>query len=212
MIGNAAGGTPIQADLFGAPARPRSAAPEGFRYWPRILAPGRSAGLAARLAELPFVPYEFQGYVGNRRVVSFGRRWNPAARAVEPAAPPPGFLAELRDEVAAATGLRAAEFVQVLVNEYPPGAGIGWHRDRPAWGRVLGVSLLAPCTFRLRRRNGEGWDRASPVLEPDSAYLLSGEARRAWEHSITPMAALRYSVTFRTLARPFSRRPHAPAA
>lgn len=97
-------------------------------------------------------------------------------------------------------GLPAEDFVQALVNEYQPGAGIGWHRDRPVYGRILGVSLLSPCIMRLRQKRGAGWARAGAPLAPGSAYLLSGEVRRDWEHSITPMTALRYSITFRTQA------------
>jgi len=66
--------------------------------------------------------------------------------------------------------------------------------------RVVGVSLLAPCTLRLRRRVGRGFERSAQALEPRSAYLLSGAARSDWEHSIAPLAELRYSVTFRSLA------------
>jgi alkylated DNA repair dioxygenase AlkB len=97
-------------------------------------------------------------------------------------------------------GLAPEALVHALVNEYPPGAPIGWHRDKAAFGQVVGVSLLSPCTLRFRRPDGSGWERRSLTLEPRSAYWLAGEARLAWEHSIPPVEALRYSVTFRTLA------------
>jgi len=87
------------------------------------------------------------------------------------------------------------------VTEYAPGAGIGWHKDKAIFGEIVGVSLLAPCTFRLRRREGTGWQRLSFIAEPRSAYLLSGPSRMLWEHSIPPLDRLRYSVTFRNLAR-----------
>jgi alkylated DNA repair dioxygenase AlkB len=86
---------------------------------------------------------------------------------------------------------------QVLLNEYQPGAPIGWHRDRPIFAEVVGISLLAPCAFRLRRRTDAGFERVSVRLEPRCAYLLSGPARGVWEHSIPPVDALRYSITFR---------------
>lgn len=97
-------------------------------------------------------------------------------------------------------GLDETAFVQVLVNEYAPGAGIGWHHDRPVYGEIVGVSLLAPCVMRLRRKAGAQWRRAGAALEQGSVYRLSGEARQDWEHSISPMTVLRYSITFRTLA------------
>jgi alkylated DNA repair dioxygenase AlkB len=87
-----------------------------------------------------------------------------------------------------------------LVTEYAPGAGIGWHRDRPVFADVIGISLLAPCRFRLRRKQGETWQRAALDLAPRSTYLLRGPVRYEWQHSIVPMEELRYSVTFRSRA------------
>jgi alkylated DNA repair dioxygenase AlkB len=88
---------------------------------------------------------------------------------------------------------------QVLVTEYAPSAGIGWHRDRPEFKDVVGVSLRSPCLFRLRRKKDIRWERASIELQPRSAYLLRGPARTDWQHSIPPIDDLRYSVTFRSL-------------
>jgi alkylated DNA repair dioxygenase AlkB len=111
----------------------------------------------------------------------------------------PAFLLPVRASAAAFAGIAATEFAQVLLTEYPPGATIGWHKDRGVFGRVVGVSLLAPCTFRFRRKAGAKWQRASFIAEPRSAYLLDGPARTEWEHSIPAVDALRYSITFRTL-------------
>jgi alkylated DNA repair dioxygenase AlkB len=86
-----------------------------------------------------------------------------------------------------------------LVSEYGVGAPIGWHRDKDVFGMVVGVSLLASCTFRLRRKVGVKWERVSITVEPGSVYLLSGPARAVWEHSIPPVDELRYSLTFREL-------------
>jgi alkylated DNA repair dioxygenase AlkB len=86
---------------------------------------------------------------------------------------------------------------QILVTEYAPGASIGWHRDKPMFEDVIAISLLAPCILRFRRKQGDGWERASVGIGPRSAYRLRGPARREWEHSIPPLARLRYSVTFR---------------
>lgn len=96
-------------------------------------------------------------------------------------------------------GLPARQLQHVLVMEYGPGAAIGWHRDKGVFGQMVGISLLSPCTFRLRRPSGTGFDRVSLTAEPRSAYLLSGPAREEWEHSIPGVDALRYSVTFRNL-------------
>ncbi len=88
----------------------------------------------------------------------------------------------------------------MLVTEYGPGAGIGWHRDKAVFGRVVGISLLSPCVFRMRRSVAKRkWERVNLMVEPRSAYLLSGPARYEWEHSIPQTDALRYSITFRNL-------------
>lgn len=120
---------------------------------------------------------------------------------VETGEPIPEMLLPLLDKVAAFTGLAHETFRHALVTEYSPGAGIGWHRDRPPAVAIAGVSLVSPCTFRLRRKTGDKWDRASILAAPRSAYLMSGPARSDWEHSIPEVEALRYSVTFRTVRR-----------
>ena len=111
----------------------------------------------------------------------------------------PEFLSRVRDAAAHFSGAPSAALQQVLVTEYASGAAIGWHKDRPVFGEVVGVSLLAPCTFRFRRKAGVGWERRSFVADPRSAYLLQGPSRTEWEHSIPAVENLRYSITFRTL-------------
>jgi alkylated DNA repair dioxygenase AlkB len=184
-----------QTDLFAAP----SGLPEGFRYYPEVLSVEEEEALARELGALPFKPFNFQGFLANRQVVSFGYRYDYDRRAVVEAAPFPSFLIPLRRKVAAIFDRPEETFRQVLINEYRPGAGIGWHRDKAQFDEVVSVSLLAPCTLRFRRKAGQTWDRASLTAEPRSAYLLSGPARTAWEHSIPALDRLRYSITLRTL-------------
>lgn len=191
-----------QFDLFGrvvesAPAR--HALPAGFRYVAGLITPSEHDALVERVRELPFREFEFHGYTGKRRVISFGWKYDFAASRLDRAADIPSFLTDLRVPAAAFAGLPADELQQVLVTEYAAGAGIGWHRDKTVFGDVVGISLLAPCTFRLRRRAGEKWERVNLVAEPRSAYHLSGVARTEWEHSIPAVDALRYSITFRSL-------------
>jgi alkylated DNA repair dioxygenase AlkB len=185
-----------EPDLFGAPRD----APEGFRYRADLLTPIEEEALARQFAALPFQPFDFHGYQANRRVVSFGWRYDYQSRAITEAAPLPAFFDDLRAKAAQAFDRRPEDFQQVLINDYPPGAGIGWHRDKADFGEIVGVSLLAPCPFRFRRKAGETWERATVDLAPRSAYLLSGPSRIAWEHSIAPLDRHRVSVTFRTLA------------
>jgi alkylated DNA repair dioxygenase AlkB len=184
-----------QTDLFASP----SGLPEGFRYYPEVLSIEEEEALAHELGALPFKPFNFQGFLANRRVVSFGYRYDYDRRAVVEAAPFPSFLIAVRRKVAAIFDRPEETFRQVLINEYRPGAGIGWHRDKAQFDEVVSVSLLAPCTLRFRRKAGQTWNRASLTAEPRSAYLLSGPARTAWEHSIPALDRLRYSITLRTL-------------
>jgi len=185
-----------QPDLFAA----APALPPGFRHWDEAVPREEERALLEAFAALDFAAFAFHGYAGRRRVVSFGRAYDFEREALRDAPPIPPFLLALRGRVAALAGLAPETLGQVLVTEYPPGAAIGWHRDKAVFGDVLGVSLGAPCLFRLRRKAGASWQRASLRLEPRSAYLLRGPARTEWEHSIPPTAeGLRHSVTFRTL-------------
>jgi len=189
-----------QPDLFGSDA----ALPEGFRYQPDLVSPDAERALLAELAQLPFKPFDFHGWEGKRRIVSFGWRYDYGKRAVAEAEPLPDYLERLRATAAAFAALPEAELRQVLVTEYAPGAGIGWHRDKPMFQDVVALSFLAPCVLRLRRRVGTSWERRSVAIAPRSGYLLRGPSREEWEHSITPMQSLRYSVTFRSF-RPDAR-------
>ena len=179
---------------------PGAALLDGFEYRPGLVTPEEEAELVERFQALEFKPFEFHGYFGNRRVVSFGSQYDFAASRVRPAQDLPAFLLPLRDHAAAFAGLDPMALEHALVTEYSPGAGIGWHRDRPVFDDVIGISLAAPCRFRLRRKQGTTWRRAALNLEPRSAYLLRGPVRRSWEHSIPPVEHLRYSVTFRSKA------------
>jgi alkylated DNA repair dioxygenase AlkB len=179
-----------------------AAPPEGFRYRPELIEPAEERDLVERVRQLPLKEFEFQGYLARRRVVYYGWQYSYASRSIGRAEEIPEFLLPLRERAASLAELEASELVQVLVAEYAAGTPIGWHRDKPMFGDVVGVSLLSACTFRFRRRLGETWERYSLTAEPRSAYLLRGAARDEWEHSIPEVPALRYSITFRTLRRP----------
>ncbi len=186
---------PGQPGLFG----PSPPWPEGFRYEAELLAPEAERDLVRRLAGLGFRPFEFHGHTGKRRVVSFGWEYDFDHGRLRRAGDMPDFLLPLRDAAAAFAGLAPADLPHVLLTEYGPGAGIGWHRDKAVFGDVVGISLLSGCTFRFRRRAGARWERVSLEAEPRSAYLLRGPSRTEWEHSIPAVDSLRYSITFRNL-------------
>jgi len=184
-----------QADLFSD----EQAMPEGFVYREEVVSAEQERRFAERFALLPFAPFEFHGFQGRRRVVSFGWSYDYAGRRIRPAAELPELLLPLRERAAQVAGLAAESLQQVLVTEYAPGAPIGWHRDKPMFRDVVAISFLAPCLLRFRRRLRDGWERRSLEVMPRSAYVLRGAARTEWEHSIPPVSALRYSVTFRNL-------------
>ena len=194
-----------QLELF----EPAPLLPEGLRYRPDFIAPDDERQLLERIPELPFTAFRFRGYLGKRRVVSFGWQFDFERNELRRTDDIPEFLLPLRDEAARLAGLAPAEFQHVLVTEYEAGAGIGWHKDRPVFGAVVGISLLAPCVFRLRRASGTRWERASLTAEARSAYLLQGPSRTEWEHSIPPVESRRYSITFRNVRgnRPEARGP-----
>lgn len=184
-----------QLGLFETPA---PALVDGFVYRPEFLAAEEEARLAAQLAELPFEPFQFRGFEARRRVCSFGYRYDFNSARLEEASPIPEWLADIRARAEAFAGIAPGELKQLLINEYLPDAPIGWHRDRPQFEKVVGISVLAPCIFRLRKRTESGFERKSLTLAPRSAYLISGEARDVWEHSIPPVEQHRYSITFRS--------------
>ena len=174
--------------------------PEGLEYRAELVSADEEAELLEHFRELDFREYEFHGYLGKRRVVSFGLHYDPnecTSRSTEEDIP--GFLLPLRQKAADFARLAPTELQQALVTEYAPGAAIGWHRDRPAYRDVIGVSFSSSCRFRFRRKRSSSWQRASLIVEPRSVYLLRGPARTEWQHSIPPAERLRYSVTFRSM-------------
>jgi alkylated DNA repair dioxygenase AlkB len=192
-------------DLF-APAPAAACAPAGFLYAPDLFSPAAEQDFVAQFQTLPFKPFEFHGYQGNRRIVSYGYRYDYAGRTLRTSEAMPEFLRSLRDVASQFSGIAADKLEQALVTEYAAGAGIGWHRDKPMFEDVVALSFMAPCVLRLRQQDGIGWRRQSAEIAPRSGYLLHGSVRSEWEHSIVPLDVLHYSVTFRSF-RPDYRGP-----
>ena len=173
--------------------------PEGLAYQPDFLSPDEEPGLLARLGALPFKPFEFHGFLGKRQTISFGWSYKFDGSGLGTAEPIPDWLHPVRARAQAFAGLAPGALEHALLVKYEEGAGLGWHRDRPVFGDVIGISLRSPAPLRFRRRQGPKWQRFTLIAAPRSIYLLRGPSRSEWEHSLTPVETLRYSITFRTL-------------
>jgi DNA oxidative demethylase len=184
----------MQSDLFERPSL------AGLTQADAIVTKSEEQALIAAIDGVELSPFRFHGWLGKRLTASYGWQYDFDTASFGPADPIPDWLLPLRQKAARFARLEPDDLVQALVIRYDPGAGIGWHRDRPVFEHVLGISLGAPATMRFRRRRPGGFDRASALLAPRSIYHLTGEARHEWEHSIAAMAATRRSVTFRSLS------------
>jgi alkylated DNA repair dioxygenase AlkB len=183
-----------QAHLFAEPLV------DGLDYRADFITPDEEAALIEHLEAMDLAPFRFQGWTANRKTRSFGWRYDFDDASFQPTEPIPDWLEPLRDKAAALAGVVPGEIAHALIARYDPGAGIGWHKDRSVFDRVVGVSLHSPATLRFRQRTPSGFRRFSLQVEPRSAYLLRGEVRYDWEHRIVPGEALRFSITFRTLS------------
>ena len=186
-----------QAELF----RPEGL-PDGFVYRPGFLSPPEEDALVVAVQTLPLEEARYRTFTAKRRIASFGAGYDFSTNVLTPAPPLASFLEPLRDRVSAWAGVPARDFAQCTVAEYAPGTQLGWHRDVPHFGMVVGVSLAAPCRMRLRPYPHVKDAKARSLgllIEPRSAYVLRDDARWRWQHAISPTKALRYSITFRTL-------------
>lgn len=186
--------TSLFPDLFETPQIP------GLSYREEIVSRDEELRLIAGIDATALEPFRFQGWLGKRLTSSFGWRYDFDDARFGPTDPMPDWLLPALARAAAFAGLEPASLAQALLIRYDPGAGIGWHRDRPVFDHVVGISLGVSAPLRFRRRKADGFDRVTVPLAPRSIYHLHGEARHQWEHSIAEMEETRWSITFRTLA------------
>ena len=184
----------MTADLFG------QVLIAGLEYRSDFIGAEEERRLIGHLSTAELSPFKFQGWTGKRLTRTFGWRYDFDDRSFAPSEPIPDWLEPLRAKAAAFAKMEPQDFVHALLVRYDPGAGIGWHRDRPVFETIVGVSFGSPATLRFRKPRANGFDRVNVEVEPRSAYLLSGAARHEWEHSIAPAENLRFSITFRTLS------------
>jgi alkylated DNA repair dioxygenase AlkB len=183
-----------QSSLFAEPSDP-----EGLRYQADFITPDEEALLISAIISLELAPFQFGPFQGKRRVTWFGWRYDYGEHKLIPAAAIPGWLQLFIPRIEAFGSLAPGSIRQVLCTEYEAGSGIGWHRDKPHFEEVFGLSLASPCRFRFRRRVRGGWERHGFEADRRSLYMLSGPSRHAWEHSIPPVTERRFSITFRSM-------------
>jgi alkylated DNA repair dioxygenase AlkB len=176
--------------------------PAGLRYSEEFLSRADEVGLVSEIERLPFANAQYKEWTANRRIVSYGGRYNFRANELLPEEPIPSFLFDLRAEAGRFADVPADKLTHALVAEYREGTRLGWHRDVSQFELVVGISLRGPARMRLRRYPHAAGRRERSLaveLAPRSIYSLAGDARWGWQHAISPTPALRYSITFRTL-------------
>jgi alkylated DNA repair protein (DNA oxidative demethylase) len=183
----------VMPDLFGMPVLPGLALASDF------VSAAEEQALIAAIDGVDLSPYRFQGWTGKRLTASFGWAYDSDAGRLRRGDPVPDWLLPFRDRAADFAGVAPDEVVQALLIRYDSGVGIGWHKDRPPFEDVVGVSLGSATAMRFRRRRGGGFERTTVPLERRGAYRLSGEVRHGWEHSIAEHEHTRWSVTFRSV-------------
>jgi len=173
--------------------------PEGLRYADDFVPLATEEKLIAEIQALPLQPFQFGQFEGKRRVASFGFRYDYELKQLQQADPIPSWLSGIVGQVETFGGA-GTRIRQILCTEYDVGVGIGWHRDKPHFDRIFGLSLWSACKFRLHKSAGEKWHRFTLDVEPRSLYMISGASRHLWEHSIPAVERPRYSITFRTMS------------
>jgi alkylated DNA repair dioxygenase AlkB len=180
-------------DLFGQPPI------AGLRQEEEFVSSREERALIDQINVSDLSPFRFQQWTGKRLTHSYGWSYDFQTGQFAPTDPIPEWLLPLKRRAECFAGLAPGDLVQALLIRYDPGAGIGWHRDRPVFEHVVGISLGEAATMRFRQRNRDRFRRVNVPLPPRGIYYLGGEVRHEWEHSIAEMQASRWSITFRSL-------------
>jgi len=176
--------------------------PPGFSYHPDFITEQEESDLCAKIQGIELNNMIFQGFEAKRKTASFGYDYSFDKRKVSKGKEIPQIFDFLIEKVARHLSIKPLVFEELLITEYPPGSVINWHRDAPPFDIIAGISLLSDCVFRLRPHEKAKQNRSNIISFPvrrRSLYIISGEARSEWQHSIAPVKETRYSVTLRTL-------------
>lgn len=177
-----------------------SDSPEGLIYVPHFISPNDEKTLLENIQLQEWEEVKMHGRVARRRVIHYGLNYTYDSRTVTPTLPPPSFLNVIINKGAKLIDVDSSDIAEILISEYSIGAGIGWHRDAPMFSKIIGISLGSECVIKFRKAEAHN-EVYKLDLAPGSAYVLSGAARNTWQHSISPVKTLRYSITLRTLRK-----------
>jgi alkylated DNA repair dioxygenase AlkB len=178
--------------------------PLGFSYTPDFLSIDEEIALVDEIKEIELHPLMFQGYEAKRKVASFGFDYNFDNRKLTKGKPIPPAFNSIIQKTASRLSIVPDDFAELLITEYPVGSVINWHRDAPPFDVIAGISLLSDCTFRLRPHDKLKQSKSSIIslqVRRGSLYIMQGPARTDWQHSISPVETIRYSITLRTLRK-----------
>jgi alkylated DNA repair dioxygenase AlkB len=187
--------------LFEASAK----VPDGFIYHQNFISEGEEHELIGEIQKLHLTPFKYYQFTGKRRTASFGWQYEFGKSEITTAPGAPASLLPVRARAGKLFNIDPNTLTQTSIIEYSTGSPIGWHRDIPHFGVVIGISLGAACRMRFRKYNrvrSKNLNRdeiLSIELQPRSIYLMSGASREIWQHSIPPVKELRYSIMMRTL-------------
>ena len=186
--------------LFEVPAR----VPDGFIYHQNFVSEAEEHELIREIQELHLTPFKYYQFTGKRRTASFGWQYEFGKSEITTAPDMPAFLLPVRTRAGKLFNIEPNSLAQTSIIEYSTGSPIGWHRDIPHFGLVVGISLGASCRMRFRKydrrsKNVSRDEILSGELQPRSIYLMSGASREIWQHSIPPVKELRYAIMLRTL-------------
>ena len=179
--------------------------PDGFIYRPNFLSEAEEQELIREIQQIHLAPFKYYQFTGKRRTASFGWQYEFGASEITRAPEIPPYLLPVRTRAGSLFNIDPNSLVQMSIIEYSVGSPIGWHRDIPHFGVVVGISLGAACRIRLRKysrprsKNLKRDEILSMELQPRSIYLMSGASRETWQHSIPPVKKLRYAIMMRTL-------------
>jgi alkylated DNA repair dioxygenase AlkB len=179
--------------------------PDGFIYHPNFLTEAEERELIREIQQIHLTPFKYYQFTGKRRTASFGWQYEFGQSEITTAPEIPAFLLPVRTRAGNLFNIDPNNLAQTTIIEYSPGSPIGWHRDIPQFGVVVGISLGAVCRMRFRKysrarsKNLKRDEILSMELQPRSIYLMRGASRETWQHSIPPVKDLRYAIMMRTL-------------